>query len=72
MSLTNAPFAITSVHVDNGLNVGIAEQICAQTFKNEIAHITLSIAHPRVLEVVKDRKVAFPDMLGTVGKTMDI
>jgi hypothetical protein len=53
--------------VEDGLNVGTAEKICVNTFKNDIAHMTLEIASPRVLEVVRDKRVTFPDMLGTVG-----
>jgi hypothetical protein len=54
--------------MEDGLNTGLAEQICTTTFKNEIAHMTLEIADPRVMEVVRDVRVTFPDMLGTVGK----
>jgi hypothetical protein len=68
LSPTDAPFVITTMKENNGLNVGTADNICAETFQNEIAHITLSIADPTVLEVVKDLKVSFPDMLGTVGE----
>jgi hypothetical protein len=64
---TDDPFVISSMEVEDGLNVGTAEKICVTTFKNEIAHMTLEIASPRVLEVVRDVKVTFPDMLGTVG-----
>jgi hypothetical protein len=52
---------------DDGLNKGIAENICATMFKNDIAHMTLEIASPRVLDIVRDIKVTFPDMLGTIG-----
>jgi hypothetical protein len=69
-SLSDAPFVISSEDVKDGLNIGTAEKICPTIFKNEIAHITLEIANPRVLEVVRDVKVTFPDMLGTVGKIM--
>jgi hypothetical protein len=68
LSLTDAPFVITDNLVEEGLNIGTADQICVTTFKNDIAHMTLSIANPSVIEVVKDIKVTFPDMLGTVGK----
>jgi hypothetical protein len=68
LSSTDAPFVITSTKENNGLNVGTADHICAETFQNDIAHITLSIADPTVLEVVKDVKLSFPDMLGTIGK----
>jgi hypothetical protein len=67
-SSTDAPFVITKIWEKNGLNEGTADYICADTFQNDIAHITLSIADPTVLEVVKDIKVSFPDILGTVGK----
>jgi hypothetical protein len=61
------PFVISSMTIEDGLNVGDAEKICAATFKNEIAHLTLEIASPRVLEVIHVVRVTFPDMLGTIG-----
>jgi hypothetical protein len=70
LSLTDVPYVITSTEKEDGLNTGIADKICATTFKNEIAHLTLEIADPRVLEVVLDVRVTFPDMLGNVGKIM--
>ena len=51
-----------------GIHKQLATKICEQAFKNDIAKLTLEIAKPRVLEVVKDIKVTFPDMLGTIGK----
>jgi hypothetical protein len=36
--------------------------------RKNIAHISLEIAKPRVVEVIKDIKVTFPDMLGTIGE----
>ena len=51
-----------------GINQQLATQICVLTFEYDIAKLTLEIAQPRVMEVVKDRKVTFPDMLGTIGK----
>jgi hypothetical protein len=70
LSLTDAPYVISSMEVEDGLNTGLAKKICSTTFKNEIAHLTLEIADPRVMEVVRDVRVTFPDMLGTVGKTL--
>jgi hypothetical protein len=61
------PFVISSKTIEDGLNVGDAEKICAATFKNEIAQLTLEIASPRVLEVIHVVRVTFPDMLGTIG-----
>lgn len=46
----------------------LADKICETTFENDIAKLTLEIADPRMLEVVKDKRVTFADMLGTVGK----
>ena len=46
----------------------LAAKICETTFENDIAKLTLEIADPRMLEVVKDKRVTFADMLGTVGK----
>jgi hypothetical protein len=57
--------------VEDRLNAGILDKICTSTFKNDIAHMTLEIADPRVLEVVEDIKITFPDMLGTIGKIMN-
>jgi hypothetical protein len=70
MSLSDAPYVISSMDVEDGLNTGLAKQICTTTFKNDIAHLTLEIADPRVMEVVRDVRVTFPDMLGTVGNIM--
>jgi uncharacterized protein YutE (UPF0331/DUF86 family) len=67
-SLAKAPYVISSMNLEDGLNTGMSQKICAYTFRNEIAHMTLEIANPKVLEVVRDVKVTFPDMLGTVGK----
>jgi hypothetical protein len=68
LSLTDASYVISSMDVEDGLNTVTAEKICTTTFKNEIAHLTLEIADPRVMEVMQDVRVTFPDMLGTVGK----
>jgi hypothetical protein len=68
MSSADEHVVITTFGIgDDGLNSGIAENICATTFKNDIAHMTLEIASPRVLDIVRDIKVTFPDMLGTIG-----
>jgi hypothetical protein len=56
------------MNLEDGLNTGMVKKICASTFRNEIAHMTLEISNPKVLEVLRDIKVTFPDMLGTVGK----
>ena len=48
------------------IHLGMAT--CA--FENDIAKLTLEIADPRMLEVVKDKRVTFADMLGTVGAAM--
>jgi hypothetical protein len=66
-SLSDTPYVISSMEVEDGLNTGTATQICTTTFKNEIAHLTLSIADPHVLEIVQDVRVTFPDKLGTIG-----
>jgi hypothetical protein len=39
--------------VEDGLNIGTAMKIGSTIFKNEIAHMTLEIANPKVLEVVR-------------------
>jgi hypothetical protein len=70
-SLSDAQYVITTMDLEDGLNIGLADKICANIFKHEIAHMTLEIASPKVLEVVRDVKVTFPDMLGTIGMRND-
>lgn len=70
-SLSDVPLVITTMDVEDRLNAGTLDKICTSTFKNDIAHMTLEIADPRVLEVVEDIKITFPDMLGTIGKIMN-
>ena len=55
-----------------GINKQLASQICTTTFEHDIAKLTLEIATPRVMKLVKDRKVTFPDMLGTIGNVNKI
>lgn len=67
--LDGGSFAITTGKVDdNGVELGLSSRICVSTFKNDIAHLTIDIAMPKVLEVERDIKVTFPGMLGTVGE----
>ena len=49
------------------LEWGMATKICMSTIENDIALLTIDVAQPTVLEVVKDTRVTFPDMLGTIG-----
>jgi hypothetical protein len=65
--LGGSSHVITTNKVEDGLNVGLSKDICATTFKNDIAHMTIDFVSPRVLEVERNIKVTFPDMLGTVG-----
>ena len=51
-----------------GIHKQLATKICELAFKNDIVKLTIEIANPRVLEVVKDIRVTFSDMLGTIGK----
>ncbi len=37
-------------------------------FERHIAQIIVEISKPTAVEIVKDLKVTFPDMLGTIGK----
>ena len=52
-----------------GIQKKLATEICEFIFENDIALLTVEIAQPRILELVKDVKVTFPDMLGTIGKS---
>jgi hypothetical protein len=45
----------------------VGNNICKDTYKKHVAHLTLEIVKPRVLEVEKHLKVSFTDMLGIVG-----
>ena len=55
-----------------GINKQLASKICELAFKNDIAKLTLEIAEPKVLEIVKDIKVTFPDILGTIGEEINL
>jgi hypothetical protein len=66
--LSDSSVAITSQEAEDGIELGLSKQICASTFKHDIAHMTLYIPRPKVLEVVQDKKVTFADMLGIVGE----
>ena len=54
-----------------GINKQLATKICVLAFENDIAKLTLEIAQPRILELVKDQRVTFPDMLGTIGEQIN-
>jgi hypothetical protein len=58
----------SKIETKNGLNSKVADKICATTFKTDIAQISFDVTDQRILEVGKQRKVTFPEMLGTVGK----
>jgi hypothetical protein len=64
-SLSGVPFVMGSL---SQLPIVRANQMCASMVKNDIAHLVLEIASPKVLEVERDVKVTFSDKLGTVGK----
>ena len=55
-----------------GIQKKLATEICEFIFENDIALLTVEIAQPRILELVKDVKVTFPDMLGTIGKSQGL
>ena len=52
-------------------NIGIAKDlgdlVCAFTFENDIAELSLEIAQPMIQEIAKDTKAKFSDKVGTVG-----
>jgi hypothetical protein len=58
------------LYIDDGLPRELAKLICVSTFKNHITHLTLDIAKPMALEVQRDIKLTFPDMLGIIGITV--
>ncbi len=51
-----------------GINVALASSICAFVVERHLAEVNLELAAPTVVEIVKDVRVTFPDMLGTVGR----
>jgi hypothetical protein len=67
--LSDASIAIPSGYMEDGLPRELAKSICVSTFKNHITHLTLDIAKPIALEVQRDIKLTFPDMLGIIGIT---
>ena len=54
-----------------GINKQLAIKICELAFDHDIAQLTLEFAQPRVVELVKDKRVTFPDILGTIGEKND-
>ena len=70
MSVLKETYVATGDGVDDetfGINKELATHICKHMFRHHIAHVTLEFPHPDVLEIMKDRKVTFADMVGTVG-----
>ena len=55
-----------------GIQEELATHICKHMFSNHIARITLEFPHPDVMEIVKDEKVTFADMVGTIGKLLSV
>ena len=55
-----------------GIQEELATHICKHMFSNHIARITLEFPHPDVMEIVKDEKVTFADMVGTIGKFLSV
>ena len=51
-----------------GISKQLGTMICELAFDHDIAKLTIEIAQPRVVEIVKDNKVTFPDILGTIGE----
>ncbi len=45
----------------------MGEVICKTIFKKYMVSLTLEIGKSVIMETVKDVKVTFPDMLGTIG-----
>ena len=54
------------------LNNHLTWSICDVAFRNHMAEVIVEVAKPRVMEIVKDVRVTFPDMLGTVGGTISL
>ena len=50
-----------------GINEELATHICKHMFTHHIARVTLEFPNPDVVEIMRDRKVSFADMVGTVG-----
>lgn len=45
----------------------LGDLVCAYTFENDIAELSLEIAQPMILEITKDQRVKYSDMVGTFG-----
>ena len=50
------------------IEAGLVAQICRSVFRRDVALVTLEIVEPRVMQISKDVKATFPDMLGTIGE----
>ncbi len=55
-----------------GVSASLQTKMCVAAFETQLSELTVEIAKPRVLEIVKDIKVTFPDMLGTIGGTIGL
>jgi hypothetical protein len=67
---SDAKFDFNSfIETENGLIRKVANIICKTTLRNDIAIIQMEVSDPRILEVVRHKKVTLPEMLGTVGKS---
>ena len=50
-----------------GLPTAEAIDVCKYRFRNEIAKVTVEIASPDVMELMKDVRVNFSDQLAMIG-----
>ncbi len=49
------------------MNVHLATIICKAVFERDLALLTIEMPKSKVVEIVQDVRVTFPDILGTVG-----
>ena len=57
----------SNLHDEIGIAKDLGDLVCAFTFENDIAELSLEIAQPLIQEITKDTKAKFSDKVGTVG-----
>ncbi len=58
------------INMTYGLPTAEAMEVCKMRFRYEIAKVTVEIASPDVMEIVKDVRVTFADQLGAIGENL--
>ncbi len=56
-----------ATNMSYGLRTKEALRVCRRRYRNDIARLTVQIADPDVMQIKRDVKMTFPDLVGVVG-----